>query len=57
MKNKGIQNKERYIEITINEREAKRLLIDLEFIKQIKEPMPETKCFIKMLEKFNENGN
>jgi hypothetical protein len=54
MKNDGIKNKERYIEITINEREAKRLLIDLQFIKQIKEPMPETKCFIKMLEKFDE---
>ena len=54
MKNDGIKNKLPYIEITINEREAKRLLIDLELIAELKEPMPETKCFIKMLEKFNE---
>ena len=42
------------LEIEITKKDAKRLLVDLEFIKQIKEPMPETKCFIKMLEKFNE---
>jgi len=54
MKNDGIKNKLPYIEITINEREAKRLLMDLEYFIQIKEPMLETKCFIKMLEKFDE---
>jgi hypothetical protein len=54
MKNDGIKNKLPYIEITINEREAKRILIDFELLAELKEPMPETKCFIKMLEKFNE---
>ena len=54
MKNSGIKYKTPVIEITINEREAKRILIDLELLARSKELMPETKQLRKMLEKFEQ---
>ena len=42
------------LDIEITKQDAKRLLIDLEFINQIKEPIMETKLLIKMLKKFDE---
>jgi len=51
MKNNGIQNKKRFIEITINEDEADRILDDLRCLK-IGMTCNDTKQLIQMLEKF-----
>lgn len=52
MKNNGIQNKKRFIEITINEDEAKKILIDI-----YNSSLPHLMCqdtnrLIEMLDKF-----
>ena len=54
MKNNGIQNKKRFIEITINEDEAKQILINLyDYVYEKGGTMtPSTKQLIQMLEKF-----
>jgi hypothetical protein len=54
MKNTGIKNKEPYMEITINRREAKRVLVDLNLLVDYSPNIePETKELMKMLEKFD----
>lgn len=56
MKNNGIQNKKRFIEITINEDEAKRILTDIANLWHIagyNHPVHQnTRQLIQMLEKF-----
>ena len=52
MKNNGIQNKKRFIEITINEDEAKHILEDLYTFNLIKPLSQNTKQLREMLEKF-----
>ncbi len=52
MKNNGIQNKKRFIEITINEDEAERILDDLACLR-IGITSNDTKQLIQMLEKFD----
>ena len=51
MKNNGIQNKKRFIDITINEDEAERILEDLACLR-IGITCNDTKLLIQMLEKF-----
>ena len=52
MKNNGIQNKKRFIEITINEDEAKNILEDLYYCSRDFNLTQNTKLLIQMLEKF-----
>jgi len=55
MKNNGIQNKKRFIEITINEDEAKHILINLydyDLNTRERAMTQSTKQLIQMLEKF-----
>ena len=57
MKKSEIINKYAQCDITINSREAKRLLIDLNSIKTIKSPMPETNILIKYLIELGDTDN
>jgi hypothetical protein len=52
MKNNGIQNKKRFIEITINEDEAKYILKDIDVLSRKEFYSPNTIQLIQMLEKF-----
>ena len=56
MKNNGIQNNLRFIEITINENEAKQIKRDLYLLElnlKDRELTRETKLLLQMLEKFD----
>lgn len=53
MKRSEIRNKYPEMDITINSREARRILIDLKCLSSVKELMPETKKLVQYLEKFN----
>ena len=55
MKNTGIQNKKRFMEITLNEDEAKQILINLydyDLNTRERAMTHSTKLLIQMLEKF-----
>jgi hypothetical protein len=53
MKNSGIQNKKRFIEITINEDEAKLILKDLIFLDRKETPLNHNTAYLILtLKKF-----
>ena len=57
MKKSEIKNKYPNCDITINSREARKILIDLGAVETVKELMPETKMLMKYLKELYNTQN